>query len=155
MLKSPKHVKGLLKKKPKHLLIKTDPLVQGKENERLMEDCIQFAEDHGIDHLTIIDKSFNLGHKLGFLRGATLYCNHEQFRKGDSKTSVNLVSADQKQHYVSRLKRLAESTPEFRFGPDNLLPTVTPFPPVDLILSTCARPTYADTLPPQIGFAEI
>lgn len=148
-------VKGLLKKRPKHLLIKTDPLAQGNNGDQLVSDCIKFANAYGIEYLTIIDKSNTFCRENIDLNGAKLYRNHKIVQKGDGKTSVNLLSVDQKQHYINRLRGLYEDDTLFRFGPENLLPSVTPFPPVDLILSTCARPTYADTLPPQIGFAEI
>lgn len=120
-----------------------------------MSDCIKFANAYGIEYMTIIDKSNKFCRENIDLSGAKLYRNHRIVQNGDGKTSVNLISVDQKQNYIERLRSLYEDDSSFRFGPENLLSSVTPFPPVDLILSTFVRPTYAGTLPPQIGFAEI
>lgn len=149
-----------LKKKPRHILIKADFLLC-KDIKRSIGEVVAVATEYGIEYLTILDEENVLKPVLESVCGnsilaGTVYLNHLPCIEGkESRLSINVITANQKHHFVDRLKELSQADPKFRFNADNLLSSLSPFPQVDLIITTASVLSLDGCLPPQIGFAEI
>lgn len=148
-------IQGVLKKKPRHILINAD-FLHGKNLARSINEIITVSHEYGIEYISLIDEEGILRSPLESTPNLTLYRNQYPWKQGkECNLSINIVTSFPKQHFIDRIKELAATDSNFRFTPYDLYTTISSIPQVDLIIITKPSLTLEGCPPTQIGFAEI
>lgn len=138
-------------KKPKHVLLSVNS--SSLDSTADLKECVTFLHEQNVEYLTILGANGFLLQSLMEMDEIHVYNNHKLLKTGGSGLSVNFITANQQEYYVSQLKDLAKD-PEFKLDATNWLSSMTPFSPIDFILCMQPQLTFAGCLPSQIGFAE-
>lgn len=147
---------AVLKKRPRHLLIKPDNAdnFSHASATKFISDCIRMSNEYNIEYVTIVANPI-VTKALLACPTVSVFEDHQVLRNENiSCLQVNVLTRDQKNLFLAKMKELSKLDPDFRFNNDNLLSSITPFPQVDLIVTNFPRLSYTGCLPCQIGFAE-
>lgn len=113
-----------LAKVPKHVLVRITRKHQ-MECHDILKDCIDVAEQHGIEYLTVLGAESMTEELLLGCDQHCIYRDHRRFKEGSSSASrlpkINIITQDQKQFFITELRRIKMEKPEFRFDGGNLL----------------------------------